>query len=281
MSAKDSLTNKAPVRPATELQSIAEIAALAKRPDTVRENIDVADRSGNASRIFRPSRRPPFPILRIIDDGQRSAELIRIRCSPFVIGRLEGQVIIPLDNEISARHAELSLSDLHGQQLWRLRDLGSTNGTFVRVARALLIPGQALLLGSRRYSFEIGDLPSEAPCQHSLDTAKTTREWHVVSMQPSSITPMLQERSLTGEVNSYQLVRDENWIGRDGSNCNLTIDDPLIDPKHARIFRDDRGRWHIEDAKSLNGVWVQVEEVLLGRGGFFQCGEQRFLFELR
>jgi hypothetical protein len=60
--------------------------------------------------LFRPTLRPPTPILTICDDGSEDGELIRIRKDSFVIGRTEGDLLIPHDSQISGRHAELRQS---------------------------------------------------------------------------------------------------------------------------------------------------------------------------
>ncbi len=57
-------------------------------------------------------------------------------------------------------------------------------------------------------------------------------------------------------------------------------DDPFLNGRHARIFRDRRGRWTVEDVNSLNGVWVRIQRAALERSSEFQLGEQRFLFKL-
>jgi hypothetical protein len=54
----------------------------------------------------------------------------------------------------------------------------------------------------------------------------------------------------------------------------------MVERRHARIHRDGQGRWVIEGARSANGLWARIHEVSLGRGGHFQCGEQRFLFRV-
>ncbi len=275
----DSSAGLPPSRPTTQLQSVADIMALARRPRTITEPIGSAPIPADHTALYRPSRRPPMPILRILDDGQRSAESIRIRKSPFVIGRGEGDLTFPLDSEISGRHAELSLSQKHGQPCWQLRDLGSTNGTFVRAARAVLAHNQVILLGSRCYVFDTG-APASVNSSFPPGHVPVTRQWQAVSSQPSVAAPVLIERTGSSPGTRYVLSPTGTKVGRNAGECNVCLDDPLVDPCHANLFRDGKGRWCIEDAKSLNGVWVQVDEIHFVKNGYFQCGEQRFLLEL-
>src|SRR5689334_8946084 len=142
-------------RHATVLESVEEIRSLARRAATVREaappatirepvppQAGVAARSATPAATatsapaepFRPLERPPMALLTVIDDGDDSGETVRIRSSSFVIGRVEGDLVIPHDGGISGRHAEIVRRPEGGQFRWYLRDLQSTNGTFVRAA---------------------------------------------------------------------------------------------------------------------------------------------------
>ena len=52
-----------------------------------------------------------------------------------MIGRTEGDVLIPHDDMISGQHAELTRRQEPGRCRWHLADLNSRNGTYVRVGR--------------------------------------------------------------------------------------------------------------------------------------------------
>ena len=104
---------------------------------------------------FRPHNRPPMAVLSVRFDEEDAGQEIAVFASPFVIGRVEGNLVIDHDTEISGRHAELIRVFDNGRHFWQLHDLKSTNGTFVRAAVALLKDQQEVLLGGRRYRFEI------------------------------------------------------------------------------------------------------------------------------
>jgi len=43
-------------------------------------------------------------------------------------------------------------------------------------------------------------------------------------------------------------------VGR-SRKCDVRLPDPVVSNRHARIFRDPRGRWIVEDLGSTHGVW--------------------------
>jgi pSer/pThr/pTyr-binding forkhead associated (FHA) protein len=221
---------------------------------------------------FRPVRRPPMALLCILDDGRDDGEWVRIRTPTCVIGRTEGDVRIPHDSTMSSKHASLSRTYEKERQRWHLLDLQSTNGTYLKVAGVNLKHGQEILIGSRRLRFLLPPAPTGAPAE----VPPATQGWQGVT--PADLLPALVEITPQGEGQRFVLDRPENWIGRDPAQCVVVLaNDPLVNARHARIYRDPGGRWHLESAKSLNGTWLRVEKVPLNGTAQFQLGEQRFL----
>jgi pSer/pThr/pTyr-binding forkhead associated (FHA) protein len=283
MNPQDPRENAAPKRHVTVLESVEEIRSLARGGATVRDamsstvaiNPSVGELA--ATNSFRPLDRPSMALLTVIDDGDDSGEKVRIRASAFVIGRVDGDLVIPHDVGISGRHVEISRRFEAGHHRWYLRDLQSTNGTFVRASSVILNPDQEVLIGRARFKFEpAGALPDDA------GTAGATRKWQAVSSQEiAAITsPSLVEMTAAGEGRRFRLAEPEVWIGRDPKQCAIVLEDQTVDPRHARAYRSDRRRWMLENSRSLNGLWVRVQEIPLERGGQFQCGEQRFLIKI-
>ena len=71
-----------------------------------------------------------------------------------VLGRSREADIVLEDPNVSRRHAELRREG----ERWAIADLGSTNGVKVngrRVDRALLEPGDAIVLGTLELAFEV------------------------------------------------------------------------------------------------------------------------------
>lgn len=77
-------------------------------------------------------------------DGGGTGEVFPLRRGENAVGRDVGHVAFPADRYVSARHARIDVND--GAIV--LSDLGSSNGTFVRIGGATPIgPGDQLLIG--------------------------------------------------------------------------------------------------------------------------------------
>lgn len=276
-------------RQATVLESVEEIRAQARgaaSPRTVQEPIPPTQgdlKPREETPLYRPLVRPPMGLLHVFDDGESTGEVVRIRGGSFVIGRVEGDLVIPHDSGMSGRHAEIvRRNDGNGPWTWHLRDLGSTNGTFVRAAIILLEPGQEFMVGTRLLRFEL-TVPAVTNPEPGTNA---TRKWEVPGRAGTgghaagALAPAaLVEISKGVVVRRHALVDSVSWLGRDPSSCQILVDDPYVDLRHARIARDEKGRWVVANERSRNGLWGRIAEVGLERGGFFQCGEQRFLFK--
>jgi pSer/pThr/pTyr-binding forkhead associated (FHA) protein len=272
---------KKPVLPVgTRLESVEDIrkARKVERTPTLRE---IAIPPDDAT-PFRPTRRPPMALLCIVDDGKEDGQWRRLREDKIVIGRGEGDIIIPHDTMISSRHAELTRELEDGQYRWYLNDLQSTNGTYVRIGNALMKHGQELLIGSRRYRFEIPTVsPESVETQaHNIEeSVRGTTRWPSVS--PTQLFPSLVELTAQGDGRRFPLMKEENLIGRRTQSADVALaDDPLVSPQHARLYSDKKGRWHIENTKAINGTWLRIERMAIDPTGQFQIGEQRFLLKV-
>jgi pSer/pThr/pTyr-binding forkhead associated (FHA) protein len=287
MSSTEKLPGAVGNRVVTVLESVESIRAAAGRFSTLKEAVPTAAPKASSAaqpaaapatddaRPFRPQQRPSMALLVVFDDGDDEGETIRIRSGTFVIGRVEGDLVIPHDGGMSGKHVEISRRLDRGESRWFLRDLNSTNGTFVRAATVILNHGQEILLGGKRLRFEI-----PAAIAEEAQPIAGTQKWQVLTpgAAPKS-QPSLVELMPQGPGRRFALTGADTPIGRERS-CSIVLDDPMISPRHARITQDAKGRWCIQNTGSRNGVWARVEEVPLERGGQFQCGEQRFLIKI-
>mgnify|MGYP006269361099 CR=1 FL=1 len=194
---------------------------------------------------FRPTVRGPMALLRIVDDGSEDGEVIRIRQERVVIGRGGADVVVPHDISMSAQHAAI---ERLGDSGWRLCDLGSTGGTFVRVTTARLRDGTVLQVGRTRLRFQAVDITEAWLVEEWPDRPGVRHECHA----PATV------------------------IGRGGCG-GIGLDDPFVSPLHATVHRTPRG-WTIENT-GMNGLWVRIEApVRMAAPAQFLCGEQRFVF---
>jgi pSer/pThr/pTyr-binding forkhead associated (FHA) protein len=263
----------------TRMESVDEIQELVKNRGkaTAKETETLGD-----TERYRPIRRPPVLMLCVLDDGSADeGEWHRVRAPKFTIGRTQGDLVIPHDDMMSSKHAELTRQVEKGVQRWVLTDLGSTNGTYLRVSKALLKNGQEFLVGGNRFRFEQGAGMAETTELKSEDVeAKGTRGWQ--NLASSELLPSLLELTPQGEGQRFLLRKPEQWLGRDAKNCPVSVPgDPLLSPRHAKVAKDARGRWFIENAKSLNGTWIRITQMPLGGAGQFQLGEQRFAVKVQ
>ena len=275
-------------RAATVLESVEEIRAQIARTGPTAgmarpTEPHLVDGGGaevtDDARLYRPTLRPSMALLTVLDDGEDSGQVIRIRGASFLIGRVEGDLVIPHDPGISGRHAAIVRSD-DGRGRWMLVDLESTNGTFARASHGVLKHRQEFLIGGRRLRFD--DPPARsatAPADEGPGRA-VTQKWQILTPTGPGPGASLVELLPEGEGRRHPLGGDEIWIGRDPRGCHVVLDDPMVSPRHAKVARNDRGQWVVSNARSRNGLWMRITEVPLDRGGYFQCGEQRFVIKI-
>ena len=253
-----------PVLPAIPVVSVVPVA----RPVAV-----VAPLARRPAVAYRPSLRDPLPILIACDDGDQEGEMFRLRGDRFVIGRSEGDLVLPFDSLISGRHVEITRQKVGGTSQWVVTDLQSSNGLFVRVSRSPLGNSAEFLVGRGRYLFEMPPGPPEAVDQIPGARTDQTHGWLGEAPIPQ---PSLTEMLGLDIGNRVILSQPEYWIGSDPACVIRRLDDPFVEPKHARLSRDASAAWQIEHRKSLNGIWLRKSQIIVDSTCQFQIGEQRF-----
>jgi len=222
---------------------------------------------------FRPSLRPPVPVLTVLDDGSmEQGEDVRLRRERLAIGRTSGDVQIPNDSAISGAHAEICRTPWRGGFQWHLHDLDSVNGTFVRCIRAVLHANAILILGARRFRLRNPLKPNAAPFPGG-----DTNQMDGMHL-PQTVWPVLAEASAKPGALECALRSDRLSIGRTGGGADIELDDPLLANHHAELNRMRDGTWMITSAATRNGMWVSISAVGLTPTCYFRCGEQRFRF---
>jgi pSer/pThr/pTyr-binding forkhead associated (FHA) protein len=267
-----------PDRPATLLETDEDLrkALQAGKPAPPATGPSAQGRPASlpAAIPYRPTARPPTAILTVLDDGKTEGEVIRIRGSRFVIGRTEGDLVLPHDGMISGRHLEITRQKVGDSYRWVVTDLQTTNGLFVRVSRIALASGAEFLVGQGRYRFEMS-APSP-PAETAAPGAElgATQPWGTDASALLGGASLLEVMP-SGPGARVALARAEYWIGSDPSCGFRRTADPFVEPRHVRLSRDAKGGWQAQNNKSVNGLWLRVPQVTVENGCLFQIGEQR------
>jgi hypothetical protein len=231
---------------------------------------------------YRPTVRPPVAILTVFDDGRTDGEMIRIRDHRFIIGRTEGDLCIPLDGRISAKHIEITHQVVGGLHRWVVTDLQSTHGLFVRVSKTALADKAEFLVGNGRYRFDAPVVDAGPTIDHDPNQGgfSATHGWNegASAFRPPAVTELIG--SEIG--NRMLLIKTEYWIGSDSSCPICRPDDPFCEPRHVRLYRGgSRGGWHAEHPKTSNGLWMRMPQISVEATAQFQIGEQRFQLRVK
>ena len=227
--------------------------------------------------VFRPMLRPPMATLELLDDGQDSGETWRLRSDQTTIGREGADIRLPHDSQISANHVAVIRRQHDGQWLWLLKDLKSTNGTFLRVARCPLGDHNTVLLGAHRYRYR----PAGTNAPSSPAASDATNGWRVPGPDDvQAATASLVRLFPDGSEKVLSVPVGDVRIGSDASQCQISWDDdPMVDPVHG-VIKSSAAKPVLEDLNSTNGIWVSVRERRLAPSSMFQIGEQRVRFRI-
>jgi pSer/pThr/pTyr-binding forkhead associated (FHA) protein len=205
------------------------------------------------------------------------------------IGRSEGNIAINDDRYVAPRHARIAFRSGG----YYLRDLGSTNGIFLR------IPFSADGAADANPEQTLGDQELFLVGQQVLrfEVVKHAEEGFGVASDNGTLlfgTPAaprfarLSQRTVEGVVRDvYHLRKAETVIGRESGDIVFT-DDPFLSRRHAvlRVHGATGGnkgprRFTLADLGSSNGTFMQIrEEVRLRTGDHFRIGQQLFRFDL-
>jgi pSer/pThr/pTyr-binding forkhead associated (FHA) protein len=211
----------------------------------------------------------PFAMLmRVREDGSFDCGL-RLREGEILLGREAGDLSFPSDSLMSKQHARVLAE---GGQIY-LEDLGSTNGTFLRLkSKKQLHSGDYLLIGKQLLRFEM-DAPGTAV------SAASASQTLVLGSLIGNYEARLVKRLPNGkDSNEYPLTESVTTIGREKGEI-LFKNDPFVSGRHARVQLES-GCYTVEDLNSSNGTYLRLcQREEIGHGDFFIVGEQ--LFQVR
>lgn len=209
------------------------------------------------------------------------------------IGRSEGHIVVADDAYVSPRHARIVMRG----GAYFLRDLGSTNGVYLRIpfssgAEGAPVPGepsQEQVLGDQEL-FLVGQQVLK------FEVVKHAEEGFGVASDNGTLLfgapaasryARLSQRTVEGVVRDVFYVRKtETVIGRESGDIVFT-DDPFLSRRHAVLrvhaaptTSKSPRRFTLADLGSSNGTFLQLrEEVRLRSGDHFRIGQQLFRFD--
>jgi pSer/pThr/pTyr-binding forkhead associated (FHA) protein len=208
----------------------------------------------------------------IVEDGSegRSFALIGDQVD---VGRTEGDILLFEDKYVSPRHGRF----LRRGDGWIVRDLGSTNGIYLRIRQPRpLRDGDLLLLG-----LEVLQFQTVSDAERGLGPA--TQHGTLLFGSPASPRrARLNQRTVEGVTRDiFHLIRDETVIGREVGDIVFTAD-PFMSRRHAAVRRDkETDTFTISDLDSSNGTYIALrEDVELVHGDYVRFGQHLFRVDL-
>ncbi len=174
-----------------------------------------------------------------------------------VIGRSEDCDIVLSDASISRMHAEVVRTE-HG---YKLRDLGSTNGTIVNdtpILSTILRAGDSIQIGNHLLKFLVAD-----------DIEKQYHE---------TVFSMMTTDALTGTLNKRFLLE---VLARDIAHCQRSqspLSFILFDIDHFKDVNDQHG--HLVGDEILRQLPRRVQQVIRGEDLFARYGGEEFAIAL-
>jgi len=190
------------------------------------------------------------------------------------IGRSNTCDIVLNYNTVSRFHAVITKRN--GK--WILFDTNSKTGTLVNkdrvIGRKYLENGDLIVFGNAVFKF-FDELPLEAeytkdhrsrgyqkpaPADAFAYDDRTPDGIVIPQMVAEQKASCNLENCITGEIMSLDR-RDRVVIGR-ASDADIRLDRPVVSRYHAVIYKNEHGKWIIEDTGSQAGTLVNGEEVL-------------------
>lgn len=193
------------------------------------------------SRVAAPASR--FRLTTLRSDGMAGMSFALDK-DEVVCGRTEGAVRLPDDPTVSPRHARF----VQANGVLRVEDLGSVNGTFVRLKEPRRISlGEEIRIGRQLLRLEPLPRPAQAD-------DRGVRPWGTPDPGFRLRLSQLLEGGGLGEI--FPLKEGENLVGRDAGEVTFPSD-RYVSARHARI-EVAAGEVTLSDVGSSNGTFAKV-----------------------
>jgi pSer/pThr/pTyr-binding forkhead associated (FHA) protein len=228
----------------------------------------------------------------LIEDDEGKTVAVPLIREEITIGRMDGNTIRLTEQNVSRKHARLTLRT----GVLRIEDLGSYNGTSLNGSAlsgvATLKDGDVILIGDYRLGIQEDKQAATAESQSSSPAMPAPAVEEPMEGQPtipiSAMGPqtafsepparlVVTSRFQSGS--EFILDRPSQVIGRTPEN-DIVLNHKSISRHHAKILRDGN-RYTIVDLESANGVrvgGVEHDKVELQSGALIELGEVRLRF---
>lgn len=231
----------------------------------------------------------------LIEDDEGKTVAVPLIRDEITIGRMEGNTIRLTEQNVSRKHARLTLRS----GLLQIEDLGSYNGTSLNGSAlsglASLKDGDVILIGDYRLGIQEdkaaqasgpsqtaadGSAPGVPTIEAAIEGQPTIPISTLVAQTAFAEPPgrlVVLSRFMSGT--EFILDRPSHVLGRTSEN-DIVINHKSISRHHAKIVREG-GRYTMLDLESANGVRVRGTErdrVDLQSGDIVELGEVRLRF---
>ncbi len=201
-------------------------------------------------------------------EGKDTGKTFRIDKPAFTIGREKADLVLN-DTQVSRKHASIQFHD----RRIILKDLGSTNGTFIgtkQITEEELKHLDEITIGDTRMLVTITGIseePSEGTGSTILlkdevsaeGTTRIERQDDVEFKLPYKQKIYLDIIGGTQKGQVYEFISGRVVIGR--TDGDLIIDDSNISKKHAVVETWSRDTYFIRDLASTNGTYINGQRI--------------------
>jgi len=215
-----------------------------------------------------------------IIEGDRQGIHRRLTGDKLVIGRKGADLEID-DKAISRHHAEI----YQQSGAWWIRDLESTNGTFLnneKIEETELRHLDEIRVGATRILFATASAPEDSEervddsgLDHTkVDDASKEPEYHL----PADRGLFLEFMTAPKKGRSIKIEKGKVVIGR-ADEADVKVDDHGVSRKHAMIEIYSREQFYLSDLASQNGTWLngmRVRTTKLLHGDLIRIGSTVF-----
>lgn len=222
-------------------------------------------RSSGALQAPRVATTPRVYVRLTVETSGEATDQVDVTYPTFTIGR-HGCDLDLKDQYVSSAHAMITVK----RDVVRLRDLGSHNGVFLRIADDMSLEDwDEIACGSQRFLFRTTwDAPSGAAGSPNAHTTPS-----MGGNLPADAVRLIQLYS-GDQIGNVWRLGSHTTIGRRNADICEPDDDYLSDT-HAVLQRRD-GKVYIRDGNSQHGTFIRVlESVELIDGDVFQIGRTR------